>query len=180
MANIPVNDRIFVGKKVASIDPKYGPWESIDEAYDALGPENMDVLALGLTVGIIEDGKIVEYWFQGGTEKENLIKKNNLITVEIKNLNTWDSIPENCSSCSFIYNGVAVYSVPCIYDNANCILVYVHTLDGTEEVTKAYIIAGRTIIATYEENDIPTWIKNYSTEYLASRIDELEIITTWK
>ena len=76
MANIPIGGQIQVGSKTASVDAKYGPWASRAEAMEALGEEGMDAIVDGLTVGIIENGKTVEYWWQGGTELEHLVKKN--------------------------------------------------------------------------------------------------------
>ena len=47
-----------------NLDYKYGPYSSKQEAYNTLGPNGVDKLAIGLTVGIIEEGKIREYWFR--------------------------------------------------------------------------------------------------------------------
>ena len=58
-----------------NLDYKYGPYSSLQDAYDALGPEGIDKLTIGLTVGIIEDGVITEYWFKDGTGLENLVQK---------------------------------------------------------------------------------------------------------
>ena len=66
-------DYIGISKPLAvvGVTPKpeinyfYGPWGSVAEALD-----NIPQLARtkGLTVGIIEDSKIVEYWFKDGVE----------------------------------------------------------------------------------------------------------------
>lgn len=48
----------------SNLDYKYGPYSSKQEAYDTLGPNGVDKLAIGLTVGIIEEGRIREYWFR--------------------------------------------------------------------------------------------------------------------
>ncbi len=39
-----------------NLDFKYGPYSSLQEAYDALGPSGIDKIVVGLTVGIIESG----------------------------------------------------------------------------------------------------------------------------
>jgi len=58
-----------------NLDYKYGPYNSLQEAYDALGPEGADKLVIGLTVGIIQNGEITEYWFRDGTDLEDLVLK---------------------------------------------------------------------------------------------------------
>lgn len=60
------------GKLYPNIDDKYGPYSSTEEALTAI-PKNSR--AMGLTVGIIANGIITEYWFQGGVESANLIAK---------------------------------------------------------------------------------------------------------
>ena len=59
----------------SNLDYKYGPYTSLQEAYNALGPSGLDKLAIGLTVGILEDGVITEYWFKEGITLSNLVKK---------------------------------------------------------------------------------------------------------
>lgn len=73
--NISLGGKIQVGAAVANVDAKYGPYNSKNAAYNALGEGGMDVIAEGLTIGIIENGRIVEYWWQGGTSLSNLVKK---------------------------------------------------------------------------------------------------------
>lgn len=75
MANIKICDELQIGKESANIDARYGPWQSKGEAVTTLS--KWGTIAKGLTVGIIENNKIVEYWFQGGTDLDHLILKNN-------------------------------------------------------------------------------------------------------
>lgn len=77
MANIPLGGQINVGLNVASCDAKYGPYNSAQEAFNVLGPDGMDVLAVGLTVGILQnDGSIKEYWFKSACDSaEDLVEK---------------------------------------------------------------------------------------------------------
>ena len=61
--------------KQPNIAESYGPYASILEAHEALSEDQLNVI--GMTVGI-EDSithTIEEYWYQGGTEQENLVKK---------------------------------------------------------------------------------------------------------
>lgn len=54
----------------------YGPYESIDEAYDTIYNALGDDIPIGLTIGIKVDDKITEYWFNEGITKYNLVPKN--------------------------------------------------------------------------------------------------------
>lgn len=55
-----------------NVDAKYGPYATIDAANTAI---NKTARAIGLTVGIITDGTIAEYWYESGIEDSNLIRK---------------------------------------------------------------------------------------------------------
>ena len=59
----------------ASLDGRYGPYESVNEAFETLYAD--DAIRVGLPVGILnaETGKIEDYWFYGGTARENLVVK---------------------------------------------------------------------------------------------------------
>ena len=46
-----------------SYDFFYGPYQSVQDAFDALSTDKFQ-LCIGKTVGIMVDGKIVEYWFE--------------------------------------------------------------------------------------------------------------------
>lgn len=62
MTQISIGGQLFSPKKLQSIDAKYGPYNNIQEALEMLGPDNMDVLCYGLTVGIVQsDGNIKDY-----------------------------------------------------------------------------------------------------------------------
>ena len=69
-----------------NVDYMYGPYESVEAAYNALAQETDNIgataLVKGKTVGVIEDGKIVEYWFESdpadataGYQTTDLVKK---------------------------------------------------------------------------------------------------------
>lgn len=70
-----ITGKIYSRTNQASLDAKYGPYNSADEAYESLGADGD--IAVGLTVGILnaETGKIEDYWFYGGTARENLVVK---------------------------------------------------------------------------------------------------------
>ena len=55
-----------------SIDSAYGPYSSIQ---DANSKTHVQDRSLGLTVGIIQNGLIEEYWYKTGVEDINLVKK---------------------------------------------------------------------------------------------------------
>lgn len=70
-----------------NIDYMYGPYNSLEEAYAALSQQTDNIgataLVKGKTVGVIEDGKITEYWFKSdpadataGYKITDLVKKN--------------------------------------------------------------------------------------------------------
>lgn len=76
MANIRIGEAIQVGKKIPSLDARYGPWDSKQACIDTLGPEDWDVISEGLTVGIKENGGVEEYWFKDLPENTPQIEIN--------------------------------------------------------------------------------------------------------
>lgn len=82
--SIGVSRNILVNEACANIDFKYGPYHSTQEAFDKL--EDLDALAVGLTVGILEsDGSISEYWFKKKCEEHtDLVPKTISLTIEEK------------------------------------------------------------------------------------------------
>ena len=75
MGNLSINNGGVATNKggMPSIDLRYGPYESVHAAHLALSGD--EVVAVGLTVGIIDGNSIVEYWYQGGTSESNLVQK---------------------------------------------------------------------------------------------------------
>lgn len=78
---MPINlrEEVFVAKNTPTVDAKYGPWASKQEAFDSLGPDGDDVLAIGLTVGIqpTANDPVTEYWFKDACETvDDLVEKN--------------------------------------------------------------------------------------------------------
>lgn len=54
-------------------DLKYGPWNSTADALAGIDANNRH---LGLTIGVVVSGKIVEYWWRDNTDNAGLIAKN--------------------------------------------------------------------------------------------------------
>jgi hypothetical protein len=68
---ITLNDNIQIaGGKL--IDNKYGPYNSVSAALAALPAF---IRARGLTVGVIENNALKEYWFKEGTNNSDLVEK---------------------------------------------------------------------------------------------------------
>lgn len=63
------------------LDYRYGPYPSIENAYNYLGPNNLDCIFEGLTIGIKGEDGIEEYWFKGGTDINHLVLKNDDIKL---------------------------------------------------------------------------------------------------
>lgn len=57
----------------SNIDFLYGPYNSKSEACNKV---NINVRRKGLTVGIVEQGSVVEYWWRDATDDDSLILKN--------------------------------------------------------------------------------------------------------
>lgn len=70
-----INGKIYSRTPNQSIDAKYGPYASVDEAHELLATNGDNVV--GLTVGIInaQTGDIEDYWYYGGNDLEHLVAK---------------------------------------------------------------------------------------------------------
>lgn len=132
-----------------NVDYMYGPYESVEAAYNALAQETDNIgataLVKGKTVGVIEDGKIVEYWFESdpadataGYQATDLVKKINaqgdLATVaysgsyndlndkpqqqtviELTDYESNDYINADIRNCKFTWNGSPVCGIKHLY-----------------------------------------------------------------
>ena len=82
---IILGDTLSLNASKPSLDHRWGPYNSKQEAFDFL--DDRDVLCIGLTVGIKDasTGKIDEYWFREKTQSvEDLVKKNdddNIVSI---------------------------------------------------------------------------------------------------
>ena len=68
----PLVNRVGLTNPYAAVDARYGPWSTRD---DALTSFNAGLRSQGLTLGIIESGKVVEYWYRDGVLDSNLVLK---------------------------------------------------------------------------------------------------------
>lgn len=65
----------------ASVDVVYGPYNSVEEAKSATAPQNIGGIqtpgyrSLGLTVGVVTNGSIKEYWWKDGLGDNDLVEK---------------------------------------------------------------------------------------------------------
>ena len=82
---IILGDTLSLNASKPSLDHRWGPYNSVQEAFDFL--DARDVLCIGLTVGIKDasTGKIDEYWFREKAQSvEDLVKKNdddNIVSI---------------------------------------------------------------------------------------------------
>ena len=82
---IILGDTLSLNASKPSLDHRWGPYNSILEAFDFL--DDRDVLCIGLTVGVKDasTGKIDEYWFREKAQSvEDLVKKNdddNIVSI---------------------------------------------------------------------------------------------------
>lgn len=61
---INVGFPILANEKAPNVDHKYGLYSSKQEAFDYLGEDGLDMLCVGLTVGIMTENGVEEYWFK--------------------------------------------------------------------------------------------------------------------
>ena len=81
---INVEQRISTRNREGSLDFRYGPYSSIQDALDSVGNK----IDNGVTIGIIENNQIVDYTIQGvvsgvAPTSSNFIKKINDATITI-------------------------------------------------------------------------------------------------
>lgn len=64
----------------SNIDRDYGPYE--DKTLTEISELLKDTIQIGKTIGVIEKGKIVEYWWQKVTDGFEFVKKQNLDDIQ--------------------------------------------------------------------------------------------------
>ena len=95
---IILGDTLSLNASKPSLDHRWGPYNSKQEAFDFLN--DRDVLCIGLTVGIKDasTGKIDEYWFREKAQSvEDLVKKNdddNIVSILTKMSSTLSKIDQ--------------------------------------------------------------------------------------
>lgn len=77
MANISIGGRLSLLQRVASLDLRYGPYSSITDAYENMGPSGDEVITAGLPFGVTEDdGSVSVYiWTKGEDATQNDCRK---------------------------------------------------------------------------------------------------------
>ena len=64
----------------SNIDRDYGPYE--DKTLTEISELLKDTIQIGKTIGVIEEGKIVEYWWQKVMDGFEFVKKQNLDDIQ--------------------------------------------------------------------------------------------------
>lgn len=167
-----------------NIDYMYGPYESKEAAYAALSQPtvniNANALVKGKTVGIIEDGDIVEYWFGSdpantttGYQLSDLVKKYDgevpQPTVTIADISLYAHSGGVLPYANvYVSGGVPVSHLRYINDGQNSysICFCVQHRDGSEELSSEYIYfttnahqdQGFDYVATYDYSTAPEYI----------------------
>lgn len=102
-------NRVGIVTPYSNVDKNYGSHDSVATAIEAI-PEGLR--EIGLTVGVVEDGAVVEYWWKSGITDSDLIKK----TPEIEfdglkpkiavRVSTALSDPEDLDSGNIVLSGL--------------------------------------------------------------------------
>ena len=156
-----------------NIDYMYGPYNSLEEAYAALSKEtdNISATALvkGKTVGVIEDGKITEYWFESDPEDTtagykitDLVKKNDVI--ELSNYTKNGKVLP--LSGAYTYNGNPVSHIRVISETDGIQYVFCPRHDANYESEIYYVffdddsdeIDGPVYAGSYTRDNAPDWL----------------------
>ncbi len=86
----PLVNKIRITNPASNLDARYGPWDSINIALSAFDPVLREI---GLTVGVVENGQITEYWYKNNITDNGLVIKSidvNLSTVVQSNSANWN------------------------------------------------------------------------------------------
>jgi len=78
--NFELNNRIKILNKYSNIDALYGPYNSVEDACNAI-PE--DLRGYGLTVGVMSGNVVKEYWWKSGTDDSQLVEKNEQVELSM-------------------------------------------------------------------------------------------------
>jgi len=68
----PLVNKVRITNPAAQLDARYGPWSSRNDALTAFPSVLRDQ---GLTLGILEGGKVAEYWYREGITDNDLVLK---------------------------------------------------------------------------------------------------------
>lgn len=94
MAVASLANRIQVNTNCANNDALYGPYNSIAEAISSIPPTLLNGEgARGRTIGVLEDDKVVEYWWQPADGGYEFVKKGVVEIIVDSELNTTSTNP---------------------------------------------------------------------------------------
>lgn len=119
MANFtPLTKRLVVAKATANLDYLYGPWSSKEEAYSMV-PTNFR--HIGRTVGIIENGSVVEYWWKSGIEDTDLKKKSEsmILSLQLIGDSSFDKEEGEAATAQFLVDGGSGVKKAVLYQIVN-------------------------------------------------------------
>lgn len=95
-----LGNQIALKNKNSNIDRDYGPYEG--KTLADIAALLTDTIQIGKTIGVIEDGKVVEYWWQPvGEEKYGFVIKTNTpivnqteseVTIQPNAMNVWREV----------------------------------------------------------------------------------------
>lgn len=140
--------------RMANVDERFGPYNSVVEALEFLSDEN-DTRYKGLTIGILENGAVIEWVFKNGIEDHHLIPKDSSMFRYIDTLETYAELalvlnPEigdfyiveeahgsYPANSSYVWNGTAWHILPGMIDISG-------KLDKQSEVTPNTMLYGKT------------------------------------
>ena len=172
-----------------NIDYMYGPYNSLEEAYAALSKETDNIgataLVKGKTVGVIEGGKILEYWFESdpadttaGYKITDLVKKNSeqphTDVIELSNYtNNGKVLP---LSGAYTYNGNPVSHIRVISETDGVQYIFCPRHNNNYESETYFVfyddeydeIDGPVYAGSYTHDNAPDWIQKAMGENLAS------------
>lgn len=106
MATFNLGNKILITNPAANVDSKYGPHTTFASASAATA----NLREVGLTVGIIESGSVVEYWYKSGITDNDLVKKQ---TSSISgSLDVNGTVSATQFTGSFIGDGSGLNNIP--------------------------------------------------------------------
>ena len=172
-----------------NIDYMYGPYNSLEEAYAALSKETDNIgataLVKGKTIGVIEDGKISEYWFESdpadttaGYKITDLVKKNSeqLHTDVIELSNYTKNGKVLPLSGAYTYNGNPVSHIRVISETDGIQYIFCPRHDTNYKSQTYFVfdddeydeVDGPVYTGSYTRENAPEWLQKAMGENLAS------------
>lgn len=118
-----INNTLVCNEPHANLDSYYGPYESVEAAFNALADTTVNGVNytkkyIGLTVGVWTNSshnEIVEYWFKGGLTLNDLVVKSSD--------NGGGDLPEGVKIVTFDYNGGTGVQNPIVTDTNSQVIL---------------------------------------------------------